>query len=324
MDGRTDIPTRPDLLFRVALPHDDAVYAALLSAVSPANPTTPEELSRERDTRAEGEVHDRFLVWGEDGTLEGAYHLGTPRSGSPEHLALRLSVHPDHAGRGLEERLLAHAEGRARERGVTTILAGARTDEALLDFYLRRGFRELDRMWGSTLDVRTFDPAPFEPFERRAHDAGIRLYALADTPNDEAFMRRHYETTIELLRDVPSAHEFHPWPFELWLTRARRNPDLDPHGTFLAMHGDEIVGLTELLRSSRAHTIQTGLTGVRRSWRRRGVAQTLKLAAARHARQQGHHFVRTNNHSVNRPMLSINEAMGFVKEPAWVNLTLDV
>jgi len=30
--------------------------------------------------------------------------------------------------------------------------------------------------------------------------------------------------------------------------------------------------------------------------------------------------VRTNNHQVNRPMLAINEALGFEKEPAQLHL----
>ncbi|ADH61993.1 hypothetical protein Mesil_0045 [Allomeiothermus silvanus DSM 9946] len=38
----------------------------------------------------------------------------------------------------------------------------------------------------------------------------------------------------------------------------------------------------------------------------------------------GVRYLRTNNHSVNRPMLAINEAMGFVKEPAFVTLIQEI
>ena len=44
----------------------------------------------------------------------------------------------------------------------------------------------------------------------------------------------------------------------------------------------------------------------------------LKLRTVKYARAHAYREIRTNNDSRNRPMLRINEAMGFVKEPAWI------
>lgn len=49
--------------------------------------------------------------------------------------------------------------------------------------------------------------------------------------------------------------------------------------------------------------------GSRRSYRRRGIA---------YARAQGCPTIKTWNESNNHAMLAINEALGFVKQPAWI------
>jgi RimJ/RimL family protein N-acetyltransferase len=44
----------------------------------------------------------------------------------------------------------------------------------------------------------------------------------------------------------------------------------------------------------------------------------LKLHTVRYARDHGYREIRTANDIRNRPMLRINEALGFVKQPAWI------
>lgn len=299
--------------------HDYDAYVALLNA---AHPEFPQGLEDVQLFDAQREPHEQFarFVLQRGQRILGSVTVGTPRHNPlPGHSMLHLRLHPE----ALDAAQQLHDFGvrEAQALNARVLVTGAREDWWERPFLLAHGFQELDRMWASTLDVRNFDPAPFRSFQDKSDQARIRVVRLGELPyQDEAFQRRWYDIEIELLRDVPTAHPFEIWPFETWRKRVVHSPKLLPDAYFLALDGDTLVGLTELFVDTRPNTLRTGLTGVRRAWRRKGIAQTLKLTAANYAKQHGYYFVRTNNHSVNRPMLSINEAMGFVKEPAWVNL----
>jgi GNAT superfamily N-acetyltransferase len=67
-----------------------------------------------------------------------------------------------------------------------------------------------------------------------------------------------------------------------------------------------------------------GVTGVRRDARGKGIAMALKLRTVRYAIGRGVEHIKTWNDVRNRPMLSINEALGFEKQPAWVAYEKDL
>lgn len=196
--------------------------------------------------------------------------------------------------------------------------------QAQLDFYLAQGFTELERMWGSTLDLADFEPEKFEWAIKKAKDDNISFKTLDDFEDNEKTQRMVYELVIALLADVPHEEKLDIWPFEIWLKRFWRGTFRRDESFFLALDGDDLVGISMLGMGKKEDELGTGLTGVLRNHRRKGIAQALKLQAAKYALANGFKRIITSNHSINRPMLSINEAMGFKKEPAWVYLKKDL
>ena len=62
-------------------------------------------------------------------------------------------------------------------------------------------------------------------------------------------------------------------------------------------------------------SLETGLTGVRREYRRRGIATALKVMALQFARENGYTEIVTDNEE-NNPMFQINLQLGFEPQPA--------
>ena len=80
------------------------------------------------------------------------------------------------------------------------------------------------------------------------------------------------------------------------------------------MSGEDYIGLTHVMLSGNDGLYQ-GLTGVKRGFRRKGIALALKLRAIAYAKEIGKRVIVTNNDVSNQSMLALNQRLGYVRQP---------
>lgn len=135
-------------------------------------------------------------------------------------------------------------------------------------------------------------------------------FAEIDSPSARESL---YRCAMAIQRDMP--HEPHvDWEDPPPATYSKvmfENPLALPGGIFVARDGQEIVGITCLVRRPGGDA-EVWDTGVLRSHRRRGIARALKLMATRYAADSGFAFVYTDNRADNAGMLALNSELGFI------------
>jgi len=187
-------------------------------------------------------------------------------------------------------------------------------------FITDRGYTETMREWPSRLDLTTFDPTACAEAEAKARGAGVVLRSLPEIERDDDCVQRLRDLQHALECDVPGSDEPLKRELEHFRAACLYNPVLLPEAYVVAVADGEYVGMSYLWMHDPADPgtyLGTGLTGVRRAYRRRGVAMAMKVRALGWCKEQGYREVRTWN-EINNPMFAINERLGFVNDPALV------
>ena len=304
-------------------PFTVADYPAILAirqAVLPEQPATLEDLQHwdaHRDptckfARWVAAVDQEVVGYGSYDQNNGMYH--------PRRFGVYVAVRPEQQGQGIGTALFEHVMAALAAFEPLSVRTRAREDRTrTLRFLADRGFQESMRDWESRLDVSACNLGHFADIDARIHSQGIAIKTLAELADDPRRDRKLYELDIEVAEDVPSPEPFTAWSYEFFEQHVLRSPRLLPDAYFVALHADEYVGLSVLWSNPDSRNLSTGLTGVKRSYRRKGIALALKLRAVQFAQAYGAPVINTWNESNNRPMLSINEQLGYVKQPASVH-----
>jgi len=193
-----------------------------------------------------------------DGDSVAAYGAGFAHGDTFE---LDGFVHPDYEGRGLGAWLLAQAEERARELGKPKLYTFAlAADTQAHRLFEQCGMRDLRRYYRMSIDLDVEPPEPEWP-------DGLRVGTFE--PDDaESF----HSAMGEAFADE---WNFVHMPFEEWRElRFVKDPDFDPTLWFIVRDGDEIAAVMRN-EPDRSGAGFVGAIGVRRPWRKRGIALAL-------------------------------------------------
>jgi GNAT superfamily N-acetyltransferase len=266
-------------------------YVGVWNAITPDEPTTAEVI---RERRAREPVR-LYVVAELDGRIVGSGFGGPSDSEGRAHVAPRVLPEARRRGIGsaLLRQLVAHAE-REHFRWASSHVDGA--DEGSLAFARRFGFEESDRQVEQVVTLDGDWPPPEEP-------EGARLVTIAERPE---LLREAYDLAVVGYADMAVRS-----PVTISLDQWLREEATLPEGSFVALAGDEIVGFSGLMRRD-GRSAEDGLTVVRRSWRRRGLATVLKQAELSWAAANGVREIVTWTQRGNEGMRAVNERLGYV------------
>lgn len=314
-----------------AFPASEQAYedlAALLRAASSERrPESAEEIRQEDSNWPAESLHERVAAYSQEremaaiGTCYQAYWQD-----SPSTIFLRFDIHPDHEISRLLPLLYQGIQGLLTQRNCEfrRLVCGAREDDSeRVEFLLGQGFSQEMRSPASALQVVDFDGSACDGAYERLAQNGIRLITLAQLYGEEPeWKRKLHDLRWEIVQDVPSTEPFAEPTVEEFEEMVLKDPALDEEAFFVALSADgSFVGMSNLWRNDpTGKRLDTGLTGVVRSHRRKGIATALKMRTIQYAQTCGAETVETSNEE-GSPMVALNLKLGFEPKPAWVDYT---
>ena len=216
--------------------------------------------------------------------------------------ALSLIVHPDHRRRGIAERLYDLVEHHLREHDAKRVEAWATDDPAADRWCARRGYQATHEIRFSRLDLTDIGALPPMP----TMPAAVRVASFAETGPEPV-----YPVDAASVVDEPGDVIADAVSYDQWLTDVWQTPDTDLQASTLVLVDDVPAAYTHVEVDHGAARMWSGGTGTLREYRGRGVAKLAKSVALRQAAQTGITAAYTSNDGANRPMLAVNDWLGY-------------
>ena len=309
------------LTFRPATLDDLPWAVRFQTARDPSEPANEAQMRHWWQSADPERVDDRWIIE-EGGEPVGYGYFGHPMwSRSPMRAARLLAWFPNDARR--PERLgraFDVLEPHAIADGTLVLMAGSL--EGFDDEYealVARGYKEDRRSKSWELDLAA-NREKLEPMTAAARDrmrAERIEIATIDRVADPDKWHKLHEMCESSIQDIPTTVPHAPESFESFM-KWMSSPGLHADRLWIAREGQAIVGMSVLEYPPGVGNVWTDYTGTSRSVRGRGVARALKCETVAQAIALGVKHVRTNNDGENKPILHLNEEMGYGRIPGHI------
>jgi len=276
---------------------DELASLSVYNAVWPRSAATIQAVHSYRDS---AQHYVDFLVR-EDGVAVGS-GTGAIFGYRPRRVETLITVLVDRRRRGVGTRLYEAISQWSRELHADELEVPVLGDDVdSLTFAQRRGFTVDRRQVALVLHLSDIAPIEADP------PAGVRIVSWAQRPD---LARGMYEVDLEIHQDIPGFDDVTLEPFEDWMTHNMHRSTDSPEATFIALHGEEVVGFAKLSLTA-PYSAGHSMTGVKRAWRGRGIAGALKAATINWASVNGYTELYTSNEETNEPIKRLNAHLGY-------------
>jgi len=237
----------------------------------------------------------------------------------PEKFYIWMMVHPEYQNIGVGSKLYDRIWKSLEKFNPISINTDARNDMPQADrFIVARGYKSFQRYAEPHLEVESFDFAPYESLERKLNSEGIIIKTMRELESDPDRNHKIYEMDQEIAEDMPDEDGFTRLDYETYRKENLEASYTVPESYFIALDNGNYIGVSVLFKFKQNKNLYTGLTGVRRPYRRRGIATCLKVKAIEYAKQNNYAKIGTDNQSTNIPMRDLNDKLGFKKKFDWI------
>jgi GNAT superfamily N-acetyltransferase len=294
-------------------PQDARAFLAVSNRVQNPPMTLEQYLEREQQRPVAERPLEKLLLE-VDGLICGFAQVIPHSFVPPGWAGMGLVVHPEHRSRGYGQALWEYLEQHLQQYSLLGLEAYVQDDDPASRAWAgARGFQYYGHRFASILNLETFDFGRFTGFPKRVKASGIEFCSFADILQSESDWLRLLEFVADSLARTPDLKHNPRWSLEQVAHYVRDNSDTNAARIFLAIDAGVWVGVS-VLTLDRGQTYNF-ITAVNPSHQGRGIALALKLEAIKKAKALGYSLMRTNNLSVNAPMLEVNRKLGFEALP---------
>lgn len=259
----------------------------------------------------------------EDECVGFGEYFETPEMHAKNVFMLSIAVHPDYQTQGAGTSLYNHIVKDLQSRMPVLLRACCRSDQSgSTSFLERRGFVRGMSIVEQHLQLKAthINDLPIPESILEHGEVTIVIKTMLDLEKDPNRDRKIYELVTELRADIPAPQPITTVPFSEFVDGFIKAPSRQEDATFIAlnMKTREYVGTSDLFIDGNSGLI-AGLTGVRREYRRRGIALALKQHGIKYARDRGYNRITTFNATENAAIRAVNKRFGFVEVFTWLH-----